>query len=125
MSELEANPVSRRLFQRVSTGRLSVNEAAETAKDIVQVYGNGSEIINGWASLTATNPQRDLLRWAKTYELRIEPAPVWVTYRNLRDNSLVRRRHYVLYPHEVLNAIFKSGERSFQGAFLRPDGDEG
>ena len=124
LTKLKPNPISRRLFQKVCHGKWSAAEAVGTAKDIVAVFGDHNDIVSDWASI-GKNSQRDLLNWAKSFGLELTPAKVKVTYRNMKNNGTRAGTHYVLYPHELIHAIYTSDRRQFELSFLGTEGDAG
>ena len=124
MNQLESNPVSARLFNNVSLGRMSATEAAETARDIVSVYGHSNEMLSSWASLASGHSQRDLLRWSRSFGLDIDPVVARITHRELRDNTSAIKDHAVLYPHEIIHAVYTRNREQFNKSFLGPGCDE-
>ncbi len=104
---------------------MSATEAAATAQDIVSVNGTSNDLIGAWASLGRGHCQRDLLHWSQSFGIDVEPVIARVTRRNLKDNTSHKQDHAVLYPHEIIHAIFTRKPDQFKKSFVGVDGDAG
>ena len=97
---------------------MSATEAAETARDIVSVYGHSNEMLSSWARLASGHSERDLLLWSRSFGLDIDPVVARITHRELRDNTSAAKDHAVLYPHEIIHAVYTRNREQFKKHFL-------
>lgn len=107
----------------VCPGKMPAAEAQQTAADIVSDFGDGNDLMNGWASLGAGGHRlqhchRDLMTWAGSFGMCIEPVSAMVHCKNTADHGCILTAHPVLYPHEVFAALYHAGSAAFERVFL-------
>ena len=131
MDSVPRGKVGPRLLKRIGQGTLASSEAQAFADDIVHDYGDHGDLVSGIATLGRhgqypQNCQRDLFNWSRTRRLKLEPAFVACTVKNLRDHGTCIVPHAVLYPHETFAAVATQlPPKAFEDIFVGPAGTEG